>query len=87
MSEGYAQIAPDSTGAKIRTVEETEVLQSDGFTREDVETQVVILGNADGALIDKQNPLPIQAPTTEGLLMQILDELRKLNAQFEAHHS
>lgn len=74
--EGFARIRPDSTGARIRTVEEEEKLQADGYTRADIETQVVILSDADGNLIDDRHAFSVRSPVIEGILKDILSELK-----------
>lgn len=73
-NESFAQIQPDSTGAKVRTLE-TEILQEDGLTVSTVATQVAALADADGNLIDPLHKLPVATPGVESLLGAILQEL------------
>lgn len=58
MAEGTVQVAPDSTGKKIRTQEVTEGLNT-------VEQQVVTIAKADGTLVDPTTVSVSNFPATQ----------------------
>lgn len=60
MGEGIVQVAPDSTGKKIRTQEVTEGLNT-------VEQQVVTLAKADGTLVDPTTVSVSNFPATQAV--------------------
>ncbi len=69
--EGYVQVAPDSTGKKIRNLE-LQVYQPDG-TAATVEVQVVTLMDAEGRLLS-----PMAVEEDRCWRQQMLDALGEI---------
>ncbi len=67
----FVQVAPDSTGKKIRNLEGVDVDPATG-AESTVETQVTASAGPDGRLV---NP---DTTYTNWLLVQMLDELQKI---------
>lgn len=82
MAEGFARIAPDSTGDRIRTNELT-LLQADG-TRVVVSMQVISVADAEGNIIGVQNtPLYVDSKNLGALIENLTDEVIKLRTVLE----
>ena len=80
--ETYTQVAPDSTGDKIRT-REIEILQSNG-TRVTVSMQIVTVADSDGNILGtKQSPLYIDSERLSLLLENLTNEVIKLRTVIE----
>ena len=86
VQEGFTQVAPDSTGDKIRTIE-IDVVQPDTTTAT-VQMQVVNIADAEGNILGEDTPSPVKldSETTNilntdsvQLLSDILKELKIMN--------
>jgi len=75
--EAYTQVAPDSTGDRIRT-NEIELLQEDG-SRVTVSIQVISISDAEGNIIGVPSaPLEVSSKKICSLLEELLEEIRQL---------
>jgi len=77
MAEGFAQIAPNSTGDRVRT-NDVILLQPDG-TRVTVSMQIVSVADQDGNIIGLPfYPLNVDSKNLGDLIEDLTDEIRQL---------
>lgn len=81
-NETYTQVAPDSTGDKIRTTE-ASILQGSGG-RITVSMQVIQLADSDGKIIGQYSaPIHFMSSQLESAIEDLADEIRKLRTIIE----